>query len=70
MKSFDTFMESTLPPITLGQPRNHFERGILESYDKCRVEALERYFPILSAKSIKSLMHDNYLQKKDLKKIF
>ena len=56
MKSFDTFMESTLHPITLGQPRNSFERGILESYNRCREEALERYFPMLDKESIKVLL--------------
>jgi len=69
MNSFDTFIESTLHPITIGAPRNKFERSILESYDRCRGEALKRYFPMLREENIKSLMHDNYLQKKDLKKL-
>jgi hypothetical protein len=69
MKYFDTFMESTLRPITLGQPRNSFERGILESYNRCREEALERYIPALDKKSIGMLLGDNYLQKNDVKNI-
>ena len=69
MNNFDTFIESTLHPITIGAPRNKFERIILESYDRCRIKALKRYFPMLSEENIKSLMHDNYLQKKDLKKL-
>lgn len=67
MKSFDIFKESTLKPITLGLPRNRFERDILESYNGCREEALERYFPMLNKESIKTLLKDNYLQKSDLK---
>jgi hypothetical protein len=34
MNNFDTFIESTLHPITIGAPRNKFERIILESYDR------------------------------------
>lgn len=68
MKTFDTFHESTLKPITIGLPRNGFERAILESYDKCRSEALERYFPMLGVDEISALLEDNYLQKKDLKR--
>ena len=70
MSSFDTFIESTLKPITIGQPRNSFERGILDSYDRCRMEALHKYFPMLNDKTIIILLQDNYLQKIDLKKFF
>ena len=34
MNNIDTFIESTLHPITIGAPRNKFERSILESYDR------------------------------------
>ena len=70
MKSFDTFNESSLKPITIGSPKNDFERGILESYDRCRTEALRKYFPMLSEVEIRVLLQDNYLQKKDMKRIF
>ena len=68
-KLFDTFIENTLKPITLGAPRNSFERGVLDAYDRCRVEALERYFPMLSEEQIELLLLDNYLQKKDVKEV-
>ncbi len=61
LKSFDTFIERKLPPITISAPRNNFERGILESYDRCRAESLRKYFPMLSDQSIKLLLEDNYL---------
>ena len=67
MKSFDIFIESTLRPITLGEPENSFERGILESYSECREESLRKYFPMLSNESMKILLQDNYLQKSNLK---
>ncbi len=63
---FDTFIDSKLRPITMGNPRNSFERDILSSYNQCRQEALHKYFPMLSNSNIAILMKDNYLQKKDL----
>ena len=67
MGNFDTFIENKLRPIKIAEPVNSFERGILEAYDKCRTESLRKYFPMLSDESIKILLHDNYLQKNDLK---
>ncbi len=69
VKNFDTFMESTLKPIAIGQPRNKFESDVLESYDRCRAEALRKYFPILNDADIRQLLQDNYLQKNDLKRV-
>ncbi len=68
MSHFDTFYESALRPITIGEPRNSFERDVLESYDRCRAEALYKYFPMLSNAKIKQLLRDNYLQRNDLKR--
>jgi len=36
---------------------------------ECRAEALRHYFPMLSEVEIKVLLQDNYLQKKDLKRV-
>ncbi len=69
MKTFDTFIESTLKPITIGAPTNTFERNVLDSYNRCRSEALRKYFPMLNEEKIKVLFQDNYLQKKDVKKV-
>ncbi len=68
LKEFDTFIESELKPIVIDKPRNSFERNILGSYDRCRSEALHKYFPMLSADIINILLNDNYLQKKDVQK--
>ena len=68
MKRFDTFIERTLHPIIMRHPRNNFERDILESYDRCREEYLERYFPMLDRKDIRELLQNNYLQNEDIKK--
>lgn len=69
MKNFDTFIESTLRPIVIREPRNSFEREMIESYNMCRVEALHKYFPMLGEENIKELLLDNYLQKKDVEKL-
>ena len=66
MSNFDTFVERKLRPITLSEPANSFERGILDAYNKCRAEALHKYFPMLNGKNIEQLLKDNYLQKNDL----
>ncbi len=65
---FDTFPESMLRPITIGEPANSFEQSVLESYDRCRAEALRKYFSMLSDAEIRQLLQDNYLQKKDIKR--
>jgi cephalosporin-C deacetylase-like acetyl esterase len=68
-KDFDTFIESTLRPITIAEPINSFERSILEAYDRCRAEALRKYFSTLTDKNIKHLLEDNYLRPLDLRKV-
>ncbi len=69
MKSFVKFLESTLPAITIGEPKNSFEQSVLDSYDRCRAEALRKYFPMLSDAEIKLLLRDNYLQKRNIRKL-
>ncbi|MEA3456182.1 MAG: hypothetical protein U9R26_06715 [Campylobacterota bacterium] len=58
---------SKLDPITMGAPKNSFQKGILDAYNQCRTEALHKYFPILDKNEIMLLLQDNYLQKKDVK---
>ncbi len=70
MQSFDKFLESTLQPVTIGEPQNSFEQSVLDSYDRCRAEALKRYFPMLGDAEIRWLLRDNYLQKKDISVLF
>ena len=63
---YDLKIEQKIPAITMMQPKNGFERGILDTYNHCRTQALHKYFPMLSDKDISYLLNDNYLQKKDL----
>ena len=69
-KHFDLIIDSKLPVITMGKPKNHFEATILNSYNRCRTEALQKYFPTLKDNEVFSLMKDNFLQKNDLKSLF
>jgi hypothetical protein len=66
---YDIKIERKLPPMTMGRPKNQFERKLLEAYDRCRTKALRRYFPTLEARAIHKLMRDNYLQPKDLENL-
>jgi len=59
---------SKLDPITMGAPKNSFQKEILDAYNQCRREALHKYFPMIESRdSINRLMRDNYLQKNDIR---
>ncbi len=66
-KHYDIKIESKLDPITMGSPKNSFQKGILDTYNSCRTTALQKYFQMLDNKDIVFLMRDNYLQKRDIK---
>lgn len=65
--NYDIKIDGKLAPISMIAPKNSFEVGVLDAYNKCRVEALYKYFPMLTDSDIRLLLMDNYLQKKDLK---
>jgi len=65
---YDIHIEQKLDPMVIGKPKNSFQKRMLGAYNRCRTEALHKYFPMLSDNSIDSLMIDNYLQKSDLQK--
>jgi hypothetical protein len=66
-KAFDEFKDSNLKEIDINKPRNSFEKNIIKAYNSCRIKQLHKYLDILTKKEIDSLMHDNYIQKKDIK---
>ncbi len=68
-RHFDLKINTKIPAISMEQPKNRFERGILNAYNQCRAEALHKYFPELKRNEIFLLLKDNYLQKNDLKKM-
>jgi len=65
--SYKTFIESTLKPIRINDPKNSFETMIVNAYNSCRREALNKYFPMLDSAAVEVLLLDNYLQKEDIK---
>lgn len=68
--NYDIRILNKLDSITMDKPKNSFQKGILDAYNRCRTEALHKYFPMIDDETITILLQDNYLQKKDLKKYF
>jgi len=65
-KHFDLKIDTKILAITMGKPKNGFERGVLNAYNQCRTKALHKYFPTLKTDQIEILLKDNYLKKDDL----
>ena len=66
--SYETFIESTLNPITLNAPSNNFDVMMLDAFNACREEALNKYFPMLGSDVVEELKSDNYLKKEDIRR--
>ena len=66
--SYETFVESTLKPITLDAPSNNFDVMMLDAFNTCREEALHKYFPMLGDDAIDELKSGNYFKKEDIKR--
>ena len=66
--SYETFVESTLNPITLNAPNNNFDVMMLDAFNTCREEALNKYFPMLGSDAVEELKSDNYLKKEDIRR--
>ena len=69
LKAFDEIKERELPPIVITAPKNSFEKRIVEAYNSCREFQLHKYLSVLNDKEVAYLLSDNYIQKKDVKKI-
>ncbi len=63
---YDILIEQKLDSVTMGSPKNSFQKRMLETYNQCRTQALHKYFPMLNDSDINLLMKDNYLQKSDI----
>jgi hypothetical protein len=70
LKAFDEIQETQLNPIDINKPKNSFETSMRDAYNECRTKYLNRYLPMITQEEINTLLTDNYLQKKDIKKIF
>ena len=67
---FNEFKDSNLKAIDIDKPRNGFEKNIINEYNTYRTQQLHKYLSMLTKKEINTLMHDNYIQKKDIKELF
>lgn len=63
---YDLEILKKLEAITMGEPKNSFQKRVLKAYNTCRAETLQRYFPLIKKSEIIALLEDNYLQKQDI----
>ena len=70
LKAFDEIKDRQLPPISIISPRNSFEQRMVKAYNNCRKKKLNKYLPVLTDTEVAYLLKDNYIQKKDIKKLF
>jgi len=63
-KAFDTIRDSQLSPIDINAPKTAFETKIVQSYNRCRRENINKYLADLglSSEQMERLLRDNYLQ--------
>lgn len=69
LKAFDEIMDTQLPPIDINRPKNSFETRMVKAYNNCRDQKIHKYLGFLTGEEIVILLQDNYIQKKDVKKL-
>ena len=69
LKAFDEIKDRQLPPISITIPRNSFEQRMVKAYNDCRKIKLNKYLPVLTNTEVAYLLKDNYIQKKDVKRL-
>ena len=69
LKAFEEIKDRQLPPISITSPRNSFEQRMIKSYNDCRKKKLNKYLPVLTDTEVTYLLKDNYIQKKDVKRL-
>jgi len=65
-KAFNEIRDTQLTSIDIDAPRNSFEKGIVQAYNKCRRTYLSKYIDELSNRQIDVLLKDNYIQRTDI----
>jgi len=66
LKAFDEIKDTQLAPIDINKPKNNFEKRMVNTYNTCRKEKMQKYLGFLSDKEMNTLLRDNYIQKKDV----
>jgi hypothetical protein len=69
LKAFDEIKDRQLPHININKPKNSFEVKMVKAYNDCRKQQLHKYLSILNDGEINLLLKDNYIQKKDVKRL-
>ena len=69
LKAFDEIVDTKLPMIDINRPKNSFEVKIVKAYNRCRDQKLHKYLSFLKEHEIETLLKDNYIQKKDIKRL-
>ncbi len=63
-------IDTQLSPIAVDHPKNSFEVRMVQTYNNCRKQQLQKYLGFLTEEKTHVLLRDNYIQKKDVKGIF
>lgn len=66
LNAYDIFSERNLKPIVLSAPKNSFEENIVQSYNYCRREGLDKYLSDLTDRQVAILLEDNYIKANDV----
>lgn len=69
LKAFDEIIDTQLSPIDINKPKKGFETQMVKAYNDCRNLQLHKYLSVLSDNEINRLLRDNYIQKKDVKRL-
>ena len=69
LKAFNEIKDRQLPLISITSPRNSFEQRMVKAYNDCRKKKLNKYLPVLTDTEVAYLLKDNYIQKKDVKRL-
>ena len=69
LRAFTKIKDTQLPPMNINKPKNSFEIRMIKAYNDCRKQQLNKYLEVLTDREIITLLTDNYIQKKDVKRI-
>ena len=69
LKAFDKIKDTQLAPMNINKPKKGFETRMVKAYNNCRKQQLHKYIEVLTDREIDILLTDNYIQRKDVKRI-
>jgi len=64
--AYDIFSERDLSPIVLLAPKNSFKKNIVDAYNQCRANGLNKYLSDLTDRQVSILLRDNYIKANDV----